>query len=105
MYSTAPALIRLVRMLSADDEGSMLKVPGAMRPSIRRWSLASSVTGSTAHGGTANTVGGPSDAAARRSSTETQRLLPSRSTQVAREINEKMPGLNALVFMSVGSSS
>src|ERR1700739_967700 len=74
-YSAARALTRFAKMLSADAEGSTLKVPGAIRPSSRRWSLPNSVTGSIAQAGTDNTAGALLLAAARRSSTDTQRLL------------------------------
>ncbi|CKT55753.1 Uncharacterised protein [Mycobacterium tuberculosis] len=105
MYSTAPALIKVAKMVSADADGSMLKVPGAISPSIRRWSVPSSITGPTAQRGTDSIVGVLLLAAARRSATETQRWVPSRSTQVAREISANMPGFTTLVFMSVVSSS
>lgn len=35
-YTTAPALIRFVRISWAGADGSTLKVPGAISPSIRR---------------------------------------------------------------------
>ena len=92
-----------VRRLDAD--GSTFQVPGAIRPSSRRWSDPSA---STALGRPlrhrqrrgAQARGGVADRRPRRTARS-----PSRSTHVAFEISVKMPSVTALVLTSRMSSS
>src|ERR1700759_5735582 len=79
------ALMIVSRIVWVGPAGLTLNVPGAIRPSIRRWSAPIRVAGSTAHAGTDSEASGVLSAAARRSSAETHRLSPSRSTQLALE--------------------
>src|ERR1700739_1978456 len=104
-YCWVLALIIVSRIVWGEPDGLTLNVPGATRPSIRRWSAPIWVAGSTAHAGTDSEASGVFSAAARRSSAETHRLFPSKSTQLALEIIVKIPGVTLLVLTSVVSSS
>src|SRR6185312_5125766 len=98
MYSSALELISVDTISSGDADGLMFHVPGAIRPSIRRWSLPIAVTDGTAQGGTKSEGSRVFSAAARRSASDTQCLSPSSSTQLALAIIVKMPGVVALVL-------
>jgi hypothetical protein len=66
-YCTALALISDSRMVCGDADGLTLNVPGAIRPSRRRWSAPIAVIGSMAQAGTASLAGAVFSAAVRRS--------------------------------------
>src|SRR5271170_5128113 len=100
-YCWVLALISVSRIVWDEPDGLTLNVPGAIRPSIRRWSAPIRVAGSTAHAGTDSEASGVFSAAVRRSSAETHRLSPSRSTQLALEIIVKIPGVTSLVLTKV----
>ena len=71
-YCVALVPINVDRMSSADADGSIFHVPGAMRPSSRLWSLPIAVTALMAQSGTESADGAAEPAALRKSSTETQ---------------------------------
>src|ERR1700735_5449133 len=99
-YSSELELISVDKISSGDADGLMFHVPGAIRPSIRRWSEPIAVTEGTAQGGTKSEGKAALSAAARKSAFATQCLLPSSSTQLASAIIVKMPGVLALVLTS-----
>src|SRR5580693_3741021 len=66
MYSSALERIRVDTVSSGDADGLTFHVPGAIRPSIRRWSLPIVVADGTAQGGTKSEGNAVFSAAARK---------------------------------------
>src|SRR3954451_20846001 len=89
---------RVDRMSCADADGSTFHVPGAISPSMRRWSLPRPLIGSSAHAGVGRADVSSEPAACLRSSALTHCLASLSCTHVASEIRLNTPWVTSLVL-------